>query len=288
MRREVVVLSGIMMMMLSSVVFADATSMGKSVDPVPVVDLSGKWVLKSEYSDEFDDDCLDSEKWNNKPASWGTWSWAPENAYVKDGNLHIRINYEPHVRSKKNLFFKSGIIRMRQKVHYGYFEARIKACDMAPGLVCPAFWAADADRAQSTEIDFCELIETGNPKTIKTNTHIFRHPDLGIPSQGGIAGDEEKRKRELHEQYPVNVKWDPRNDFHVYSCEWNDQEIKWYIDGQCVRTRKNEYWHYPLDVMFSMGLRGKLRENVTNPSSDGFPTEFLCDYLRVWQGAEEK
>jgi beta-glucanase (GH16 family) len=83
----------------------------------------------------------------------------------------------------------------------------------------------------------------------------------------------------LQEERTWKAPWDPRAAFHVYGCEWDAKEIRWYVDGRLIQARKNDYWHQPLDLALSMGVRGALK---TTPSKVGFPTTFQVDYVRVW------
>lgn len=235
--------------------------------PQPLSASDGQWVLQSEYSDEFNEKSLDSKKWDNDAKDWGVWSWEPENAWVEDGRFHLRMQYQEHERGGKKLFYKSGIIKSKATpIRYGYFEARIKAAPRYPG-VCPAFWAYRGEKNLWTEIDFVELTQRKSVKLIDTNTHVFLHPKLPIG----------KRLRERH---TWEAPWDSRDAFHVYGCEWNATDIKWYVDGKLVNTRKNEYWHQTLDVVLSFGVRHPLR---SEPSDKDFPTEFQVDYVRVWK-----
>lgn len=71
----------------------------------------------------------------------------------------------------------------------------------------------------------------------------------------------------------------PADEFHVYSLEWNSRELMWYVDGKEVARRNNEFWHQPLDVVMSVGLRPPL---TTLPQTTGFPTVAQVDYVRVW------
>ena len=110
-------------------------------DPQPASEPGGLWILQSEFSDEFNGDMLDTNKWDNDVRDWGLWSWEPYNVYVEDGTLHVRMQYEEHTRGGSALYYTSGIIRSKDPngIKYGYFEARIKAAPLHPG-VSPAFW----------------------------------------------------------------------------------------------------------------------------------------------------
>jgi beta-glucanase (GH16 family) len=240
----------------------------------PLSDPDGAWFLQEDFSDEFENETLDLTKWDNRVFDWGDWSWNPENVFIENNTLGIRMAYEEHVRKDRNVrkdrkyFYKSGIIRSRAlPIKYGYFEARIKASDRYPG-VCPAFWASNKDQTQWTEIDFVELTQSSETnKKIYFNTHVFKHDKLE-------AG------KKLHEGRFWYAPWVPYEDFHTYGCEWDKDEIKWFVDGQMVASRKNDFWHQPLNITLSMGLRAPLRKT---PSQTGFPAIAHVDYVRVWK-----
>jgi kappa-carrageenase len=244
---------------------------GETNRPKPRLDSHGQWVLQSDYSDEFNETKLDSVKWNNDVGDWGLWSWEPENAWVENGSLNLRMQYQKHHRGKLAIFYTSGIIKSRATpIKYGYFEARIKAAQRFPG-VCPAFWVYRNDKDEWTEIDFAELTQRPHQdvKTIGLNSHVFLTPKL---AQG----------KTIHEARDKVMPWDPRDDFHVYGCQWDEKTIKWYVDGKLLATRKNDYWQQPLDVVLSVGLRHPLTKT---PSDKEFPTAFQADYIRVWKKA---
>lgn len=239
-------------------------------NPQPTSDPDGQWVLQSDHSDEFSGPKLDLTKWNSDVGDWGDWSWEPEHAWVQDGNLHLRMQYQEHMRDGRTLFYTSGIVKSRAApIRYGYFEARIRAAPRFPG-VSPAFWLYRDEDEMWTEIDFVEITEhLDNCRLIDTNTHVFKHPHL-------------HKGQTVHEVRTWESPWDPRDAFHVYGCRWNATEITWYIDGKRVATRRNDYWHQPLDVVLSFGVRDPLH---AEPSREGFPTTFEVDYVRVWTQA---
>lgn len=237
-------------------------------DPKPYKqDFDNSWLFQEQLSDEFNGQHLNKEKWNTDIDSWGTWSWDAKNVSVSDGKLKISMVYERHTGHRRNLYYKSGIVKSRAKpILYGYFEARIKAADRYPG-VSPAFWASNQTTPLWTEIDFVELTQRGNVSRIDTNIHAHRHPEL-------ITGHPLRERRSWY------APWDPRHDYHIYACEWNSDEIKWFIDGRLIGQARNRLWHQPLYVLLSVGLRYPLN---SKPTPNGFPTTALFDYVRVWQ-----
>ena len=40
------------------------------------------------------------------------------------------------------------------------------------------------------------------------------------------------------------------DDYHVYSIEWDKEEIKCYFDGYLYAKFPNTNWHYPMPVIF--------------------------------------
>jgi beta-glucanase (GH16 family) len=237
----------------------------------PLYSLNTAWKLQTQYSDEFDDGELDHAKWDNDVPDWGVWSWEPGNVWVDNGRLNLRMEYGEHRRGAWTLYYKSGIVKSRAPpVRYGYFEARIKAANRYPG-VAPAFWAYRQDADEWTEIDFVELTQRRRDvKIIDTNVHVFK--------QAKFTG-----MLPLQEERSWMASWDPRDDFHVYGCEWDRDEIRWYVDGQPVQSRHNDFWHQALDVVISFGVRGDLKKQA---SAEGFPTVFQVDYVRVWSASD--
>jgi len=89
--------------------------------------------------------------------------------------------------------------------------------------------------------------------------------------------------------------WDPRQDYHVYAVENSRDWIVWYIDGKEVAKKPNLYWHLPMHVTLSLGLRYpfvayKDGDRVPVPektTAEGFPTSMSVDYVRVWQKPDD-
>lgn len=239
----------------------------KAEEVKPLFSQKKGWRLVPQFSDEFNSEALDAAKWDNDVPDWGVWSWEPENAWVGNGLLNVRMEYSEHMRGWQTLYYTSGIVKSKASpIRYGYFEARIKAASRYPG-VAPAFWAYRQDDDEWTEIDFVELTQRrSDVSLIDTNSHVFK--------QASFPGE-----LPLQEERSWMAPWDPRDDFHVYGCEWDAKEIKWYVDGRLIQSRSNDYWHQALDVVISMGVRGDLKYEA---SPEGFPTTFEVDYVRVW------
>ncbi|MBB6460258.1 family 16 glycosylhydrolase [Flammeovirga kamogawensis] len=270
---------------------------------LPAVHKDKVWDLKEGYSDEFDD--LDLQKWTNDPDDWGVWSWEPELAYVDNGTLKIKMIQETHRRNttygqNEELYYKSGIIRNAQPMTYGYFEAKIKGCDRFPGA-SPAFWMysinspdpTEDGQAKYAEIDVVELTQ----REWSSETKDWEGPEAIDMNLHAIAREEGQliQVRPHSSKEIAQNKWyadfDPRDEYHTYGVLNRVDSIFWYVDGVERGRKENLYWHLPMYVTVSMGLRSPFVKYVNGvrfpveeeTTQEGFPTEMLCDYVRVWE-----
>ncbi len=259
----------------------------KAMTNSPVELNPSEWVFSNELSDEFDTQQIDSTKWDPITTSWGPWSWALRHVYTQEGALHVAGDYEPHTRGGKQLFYTSGILSSKANFQYGYIEARVKGCELQNGF-CPAFWLRGSvktplDSVYYSEIDIIELQQSQNMGKIDCNLHTI------VDREGERVWIRPQQRPDLCGNEWI-APWDAREDFHLYGCETTPEYIRWYIDGQMVIEQPNVYWHLPMTVTFSMGLRPPLiryvdgdREPVEECSTaEGFPTSMQVDYVRTW------
>lgn len=265
----------------------------------PVSHPNIKWNKLDNYSDEFNSETLNTSKWNTDVRDWGTWSWEPENAYIKDNALTLQMQQKEHTRMvsgvDKDFYFTSGIAQISETITYGYFEAKIKASAKGQGT-CPAFWIYSVGQPDPTEeggvkyceIDVIEIFQIPNQyKTLEMNLHtrIIENGVLTWKRPG--QGDTEL----CHNSWESD--WDPRDEYHTYGVLNRPDSIFWYVDGIQRGAKKNYYWHLPMHVTVSMGLRTPYEKYINGvrtvmeyPESNpepGFPTEMYCDYVRVWE-----
>ena len=248
----------------------------------PISDLNGTWNLLTDYSDEFNSTSLDVTKWDNNINNFGVWTWDSSNVYLSNGTMHIRMVNEQNVSGGVTYYFKSGAVRQKKEITYGYFEAKVKGCPKWPG-VCPAFWMYSVAQpvtngVKYNEIDFMEIQQRQfNIKTIDCNLHLER-----IINGAVVRTDPPT---------VYNAPFAPNDGFHIYGCNVTPSLITFYIDGIEVGTQVNDYFILPMRVILSMGLRPPLmryltgggREPIEILNEPGFPTEMEVDYVRVWQ-----
>ncbi len=290
---------------LAAIVVAQAT-LTSAADPTPLGEAkshSTDWTYIAGQSDEFNSDKIDIEKWNIDSKDFGPWSWEPGNVAQKDGSMHLRMVQKDHQRRGQQLHYTSGMARIDKTMTYGYFEARIKSCSRYPGA-CPAFWlysigpqnryqASDGETVAYSEIDIVELQQSEYDSTTKKHFPVNRidcNLHTVLMKDGKRVWSRPNTNPELCKTH-FDSPWDPREDYHVYAVKNTPDEIIWYIDGKEVGRKPNLYWHLPMHVTLSLGLRypfvkyqdGQMAPVSEATTADGFPTHMSVDYVRVWR-----
>lgn len=188
-----------------------------------------KWVLNSEFSDEFEGDQLDTTKWFDRSPYWVNGrppaTFRASTVSVKDGNLQIRN--QPLVPATNKYHIAGGAVASKSKQgHYGYYEARMKASGIS---MSSTFWmkakytVGDCERAHQ-ELDIVEAIgmqKKGHDlhNFMRSNTHIFQW-DCANNKQVLSRGGNCPVVPPVHKAY------------HTYGCWWVDANtIHFYLDG---------------------------------------------------------
>ena len=236
------------------------------------------------WSDEFDGERLDPEKWGGHGFNTGAHRrgdayWALEMGKVCDGKLHIQSAYlADGLAGGPPGYYTLGLDTSRSfRQKYGYFEAR---CKLPKGVgLWSAFWmynervgAADSAPQKGTEVDIYESAHyrEGWPKKNSVSTALHYY-------DGGYGGT-------LHSQGVG--RWlvsRPYDTFHTYGVAWNENEYIFYVDGrETARSAfggvcQNELWLL-LSVEHAFdGWAGDVRQNKEAM------TDFVVDYVRVYQ-----
>jgi beta-glucanase (GH16 family) len=240
------------------------------------------------WSDEFDAPRLDPENWyfeSGDGSQYGIPGWGnnelqwylPDSAALSNGTLLITARRE----SRNGKDYTSARINTRDRFafRYGRIEARIKL-PRGQGL-WPAFWLLPQDNvygtwAASGEID---IVEARNPGATGGNS-IY-----GVLHYGG--------------QYPNNVSSgesyavasDVTADFHTYALEWDETEMRWYVNDILFAVRNTWFtsaapFPAPFDQQFYVLLNLAVGGNFPGPpnASTVFPATMAVDYVRVYSG----
>lgn len=176
------------------------------------------------------------------------------------------------------------------KFKYGYLEIRAK---LPQHPTATAFWSG-GDKSSITkasmELDLLETISNtaDNDKTILTNIHSWDSDTTQKQSLDNYSA-EKQDATEYCETLPT--------EFHTYAFEWDENEINFYLDGNCyysfdinksVLSKKPngdgnaDTFRQAIDLRLSstmgLGYYGPIW-TVGDPEK----TELLIDYVRLYQ-----
>lgn len=233
---------------------------------------TGQWQPIPELTDEFDAANLDKTKWHDSNPQWQGRQPAlfrPSNVKVQDGKLHLTACVETVPNAPEGYHtFTTAAVKSTTKVLYGYFEIK---CKPMKSKATSAFWFYENEPAIWTEIDVFEIgaAAPGEERNHHTNAHVFHAPEV---------------KKHLTHGAIWKAPYDLASDYHVYALAWNKDEIKWFVDGQLVRTLKNQYWHQPLTLNFDSET---MPDWFGLPAKEELPATFSIEYVRSWKRTDQ-
>jgi beta-glucanase (GH16 family) len=233
------------------------------------------------WNDEFDSESIDLNKWTfdigTGASGWGNNEWEyytdrKENAYVKDGVLHIRAQKEDYEGQK----YTSARMLTKGKFafKYGTVEARI-ALPTGKGI-WPAFWMLGENFdtvgwPACGEIDIIEAVNSEN-KIYGTN-HWANGAEYA--TYGNNTGDYRNQKFELD-----------ITQFHTYKFTWDEKYIRMFVDDFMYHEiliegneGDTEEFHKPFFFLLNVAVAGNWPGFEVDDSQ--FPNEMLVDYIRV-------
>lgn len=237
------------------------------------------------WEDQFAGAALDYAKWEIEVNAFGggnqelqIFTDRKENVRVEDGNLVLEAHRDNHGIAGTVREFSSGRIRSKRRGDwkYGKFEMRAKL-PRGQGL-WPAIWMLPTDEkyggwASSGEIDIMEF--KGQEPNIVWGT---LHYGGGWP-------------KNTHTGETLTLdNGNLTDDFHTFSVEWEENAIRWYLDGKLWQTQTqwhseqapfpapfNQEFHLIMNLSVGGGFVGPVGGETT------FPARMLVDYVRVYQ-----
>jgi beta-glucanase (GH16 family) len=228
-----------------------------------------EWVPLAAFTDEFNCPALDLAKWHPTNPKWKGRQpgyFSPANVAIADGELNITMKKETLPDAPKGYHtFTCGAVKSTAAVLYGFFEVKARAMNSRGSS---AFWFYDDGPDRWTEIDVFEIGggAPGHERKVHMNVHVFRTP-LEPNRHWSKGGDWE-------------APFDLAADFHIYALEWDEREIKWYVDGVLRRTSENTHWHQPLYMNFDSET---MPDWFGLPEDRQLPSTFSIEYVRAWQ-----
>lgn len=230
----------------------------------------GDWAKHMPLWDEFAGEVLDETKWTPWHRNWKgrqpAW-FSSDNVTIAEEQLQLTMRkQEPpeSLRAKGYHTYSSAAVQATETVKYGYFEVRAQPMQSAGSS---SFWFAGSNGSWRTEIDVFEIggKAKGFENRYNMNLHVFQTPTS--KKHWNVGG---------HWIAPFKL----ADDFHVYGLDWNEQELKYFVDGVLVRRVANTHWHQPLYLIFDS-------ETMPNwlglPEDKDLPSVYRVDYVRSWK-----
>lgn len=255
-----------------------------------------------QWQDEFSGSSLDTSKWNYEtgyyisedPNSWGWGNMELEhytnstnNVFLQDGKLNLRALNDPKTFPQdptRVAPYSSGKINTKGHMSLTYGRVDIRAKLPTGNGMWPALWMLPVDSeygawAASGEIDIMEA-KGRLPGTTSGAVHFGGQ----WPVNRYIAG-------EYH--FPQGQTF--ASDYHVYSMIWEDDSVKWYVDGKFFFKVSREQWYSvaapnnpnapfdkPFYLIMNLAVGGHF-DGGLSPSPSDIPATMQVDYVRVYQ-----
>ena len=187
-----------------------------------------------------------------------------ENRTLNTADNSFALNRQPYL---------SGVITSYDSFRFQYGRVEARARMSADQGLWSAFWLLNAyykqDQPEDPEIDIVEAIGS-TPNTANQAYHYLQD----------IDGDG------FHTDYTslesVATVTDFSENFHVYSVDWSENEIVWYIDGvETKRVEGDNVSNEQMYIIANLAVGGAFPGSPD--STTAFPAGFEIDYIRVYQ-----
>ncbi|MEM7453767.1 MAG: family 16 glycosylhydrolase [Planctomycetota bacterium] len=229
------------------------------------------------WYDEFDGNTLDTSKWvagnTNQPTNNSIHDYIPGQVSVGNGVMTILTEDIP----SRGWPFRSGLVSSTAGHRYGRFEVRAKL--PATKGTWPAIWILPNTNSfpwpSEGEID---IMENRGDEPFKTSSAF--HYGSNPPYVHNFVYSEQS----TFDNGLVNY----HDSFHVYACEWDPDQIRFFIDGVHYYTVYNSSVNQflsgqsaPMHLIINTAVGGHFLENPDNTSV--WPQRFEVDYVYVWE-----
>ena len=236
---------------------AETKTNPQAIDPSqPVRD----WKLV--WNDEFDGSAINNRNWTHEVNCQGggnnekqCYTDSAENSFVADGLLNI-VALPAEEGAEKP--YTSARMNTRYKADFKYGRIEISAKLPSGQGSWPAFWMMPTDEVyggwpKSGEIDILEAV---NLKTADDEGNV-ENKVYGTLHYGREWPDNSSSGKSY--TLPNNV--NPADGFHTYAIEWQEGEIRWYVDNYLYATqRKSEVRYNSKDEAVGLSHKGWFAE----------------------------
>lgn len=184
-----------------------------------------------------------------------------------DGTVKLYGRPTPEVFRAQFAFPYLGGMLSGEKQHaqrQGYWEVRLRASNVSAGHHM-AFWLIPSDHSWPPEIDMLEVVGS-NPGNASDTDFFFFNSILSQPNDDEITRVTPPRGREA---------------WYTIGFLWDDEAMRWFLDGQEVRKRPSLQTDKELYFLMSPEIGG---DWVGAPTAETvWPMEVEVDYIRIYR-----
>ena len=229
------------------------------------------------WSDEFDGDAINLDNWTYDLGGhgWGNqelqvYTNSSDNAYVANGNLMI-------VAEDEGSHYTSARLKSIGLQEFQYGRVDVRAVLPQGQGIWPAIWMLGANFPSAGwpacgEIDIMELIGS-SPNVVHGTVHY---------------GDSYQSHQYVGNGTSIGFAETFSDEFHVFSIEWNEEGIEWFLDDvpffsvdNDVSGSQNYPFHEPFFFIMNVAVGG-LWPGYPDATTS-FPQFMAVDYVRVYQ-----
>lgn len=246
----------------------------------PTEKYNSDWELV--WSDEFDGDKLELEKWKHETGDhgWGNKEWqnytAGDNIELEDGTLTIIAKKVGD--GQKVGDYTSARLNSKFSFTYGRVEVRAKMPELKGKGLWPAIWTLGENLKtvgwpRCGELDIMEYVSY-RPDKVSSAIHT-------VANNGGDS----------HGSGPVDLAT-AEEEFHVYGMDWTETQVKFFIDDPAnviftfdrPDTFDEDNWPFekPQYILLNLAVGGSWGGSEGVDDSI-FPAQMEIDYVRVYQ-----
>ncbi|NQU43571.1 family 16 glycosylhydrolase, partial [bacterium] len=232
------------------------TRMAEKATPLPPPDYN------LVFSDEFDVNELDTEKWDYRLGDKADSAQEAENVEVTGGHLLVHAKKQ---RVGEYNYTGGGVISKRTFV-YGYYEARLKI-PAAEGWHT-SFWTMPLydEKLKGSELDFCEQ-DSGDP-------HYY--------SWGVINHREKEWPKQNVGRWVIEDAPNMAEEFVVIGADFTPDYIRFYLNGRL--TREVDSRTFPQGPsMLHLSCIATRKKGDRFQDDARLPSHATFDYVRVYQ-----
>lgn len=143
--------------------------------------------------------------------------FSPNNINIVDNNV-LELNFKSEKTTVRS--FTSAALVTKEKFLFGKFSVELRPTNVS-GLITGIFLHRNSPH-QEIDIEFL------GKDTTKMLINVFFNPGIeGSKLEYGYRGT----------PVIIDLGFDAHEDFHLYEIQWQNNSIKWYVDGNVVYER---------------------------------------------------